>query len=318
MNKQISYKDISNKAGVSVSTISRYFNNGYVSRNTKMKIDEVIKVFQYYPGYNGRLLKTKDSSVFIVMPEWTQNLYFSIINGIVYACKKSNRKVNITFTCKDTNDYIDTIKYILTSKPSSIIIFNPEYDEELFAFLKNIEDVTIVVYEHKVNGLNWIKIDEVEAFYKVTKSLINNLENSKNKLLFLEDAKLTLIQKNDRFLGFEQACKDSNVEFEKYEVSFNNSKNLNEFIEFSRKKAFSNIVCSTHESYISLCVQGQQSLNLTDIGYQSFYDKIKKYKSKIFIDYPAIGIEIERIISAYNEEKKLQQKLIKTKIVVHE
>ncbi|WAM01083.1 trp operon repressor [Mycoplasmopsis felis] len=39
--KQLSYKDISEETGVSISTISRFYNRGYVSKKQKKKYKEL-------------------------------------------------------------------------------------------------------------------------------------------------------------------------------------------------------------------------------------------------------------------------------------
>ncbi|VEU76536.1 LacI family DNA-binding transcriptional regulator [Mycoplasmopsis columboralis] len=318
MSKQISYKDISEQAGVSISTISRYYNNGYVSTKTRKKIEDVVREHQYYPNHGARLIRGRDQSIFIIMPEWTQNLYFSIVNGIVAACKKNNRRVTITFTGKSSEEYIETVRYILSWRPTSLVIFNPEYDSKLFDFLKTVEDVSIVVYEHQVNGLSWIKVDETAAFYDVTKALISTVSHERSSILFLEDAKLSLTQKEDRYAGFMRACQEKGYSFQKYEVAFNNSKNVSDFIKLTKEKNISNIVCSSHESYIALSVQVTNNLRLTDIGYQSVYDRISSYRSKIFIDYPSIGIEIEKMLLLHSVEKKPQTKSVKVKILTPE
>ncbi|UUM19506.1 MULTISPECIES: LacI family DNA-binding transcriptional regulator [unclassified Mycoplasma] len=318
MSKQISYKDISEKVRVSISTISRYYNNGYVSEKTKKKIEEFVKSHQYYPNHGARLIRGRDHSIFIIMPEWTQNIYFSIVNGIVAACKKNNRKVNITFTGKTTEEYIETVRYILSWRPTSLVIFNPDRDENLFNFLRSIVDVSIVIYDHQVSGLNWIKVDETNAFYELTLALISTLnisEKGKVQMVFLEDSKLYPIQKKDRFAGFERACKEKGINYERTEVSFNNSNTVKSFLALTRNKQISNVVCSTHESYISLTVQGIPNLRLTDIGYQSIYDRIKNYKAKIFIDFPSIGIEIEKMLLIHSVEKQTQNKFIKARII---
>ncbi|UUD35787.1 LacI family transcriptional regulator [Mycoplasmopsis citelli] len=318
MSKQISYKDISKKAGVSISTISRYYNDGYVSDKTKKKIEEVVKTHKYYPNHGARLIRGRDHSIFIIMPEWTQNIYFSIVNGIVAACKKNNRKVTITFTGKSTEEYIETVRYILSWRPTAMVIFNPDRDDNLFDFLKTIGDVSIVIYDHQVSGLSWIKVDETNAFYELTLSLIDSLrpsEKAQAQMLFLEDSKLYPIQKKDRFAGFERACKERGINYEKTEVSFGNSNTIKTFVNLTRNKEISNVVCSTHESYISLTVQGIPDLRLTDIGYQSIYDRIKNYKAKIFIDFPSIGIEIEKMLILHSVDRKVQSKFIKARII---
>ncbi|MEE3928226.1 LacI family DNA-binding transcriptional regulator [Mycoplasmopsis ciconiae] len=312
--KTISYKDISKIANVSISTVSRYYNNGYVSKKTKEKIEQVVQQFEYYPNHGARLIRGRDNSVFVIIPEWPQGIYMSIANGIVQSAKIHNKKVNTTFTETTTKEYIDTIRYVLSWRPTSIVLFVPEYDEELFNFLRTIEDTTIVVYGHEVLGLNWIKIDEYNAFYQLTKAFHQTIIDNE-KMLFVVDTKLNSTQVKDRRDGFINACNELGIEYEIYELHGKSKNGVNEFNRYTRKNGFSNIVCSTHEIFISLNVLGDKSLRLTDIGYQSVYDYIRTYKAKVFVDYPNIGLEIENIIWAKNADFVLKSKLIKTRII---
>ncbi|QIW62164.1 LacI family DNA-binding transcriptional regulator [Mycoplasmopsis gallinacea] len=314
MKKQISYKDISEMAGVSISTISRYYNNGYVSKKTKEKIESVVKQHRYYPNHGARMIRGKDHSVFVIMPEWEQNVSLAITSGIVQACKKNGRRVNTTYTGVSTEEYIETIRYILSWRPTSIVVFVANYDIKLFDFLKDIDDVSIVVFGHEVPGLNWIKVDEKKGFEEVTLKFIREVQD-KSKILFLADKKINSQQMQERYEGFVKSCEASNVEYIRKEVNTKDGNDLNSIIRFIRAEGISNVVCSSHEIYIVLANLAGNSLRLTDIGYKSIYDYIKHYKAKVFIDYPLIGVEIEKMILLNNVDGITQEKKIKARII---
>ena len=62
-DKKITIKDIAALAGVSKSTISRYFNQGYVKEETREKIEKIIKDHNYQPNAFAQSLKAKDSKL---------------------------------------------------------------------------------------------------------------------------------------------------------------------------------------------------------------------------------------------------------------
>ncbi|TNK82244.1 LacI family transcriptional regulator [Mycoplasmopsis pullorum] len=312
--KTISYKDISKMANVSISTVSRYYNNGYVSKRTKEKIEKVVQQFEYYPNHGARLIRGRDNSIFIIVPEWPQGLYMAIANGIVQSAKIHNKKVNTTFTEVSTKEYIETVRYVLSWRPTSLVLFVPEYDEQLFSYLRTIEDTSIVVFGHEVEGLNWIKVDETHAFYNLT-NVFHSTITDNQKMMLVVDKKLNKVQIEDRKQGFINACNDLGVEYEIYELAGKSKSSIAELNKYTRKQKISNVVCSTHEVFISLNVLGDKSLRLTDFGYQSVYDYIRTYKAKIFVDYPSIGVEIENMIWVHNVDYVLKSKLIKTRII---
>ncbi|WP_426461480.1 LacI family DNA-binding transcriptional regulator [Mycoplasma hafezii] len=317
MKKQISYKDISDIAGVSISTISRYYNKGYVSKATRAKIEAVVKKHQYFPNHGARLIRGKDRSIFVIMPIWGDVAYSQIVNGIIISAKKNGKRVNTSYTGTTTEDYIATIRYILSWRPTSVVLFIPHNDPEVFNYIKEIDDVNFVVYGHQVDGVSWIKPDETSSFEQLTRNFFEKLGKDNQKMLFLADEKLAPQQRADRFRGFEKACKDLAIEYEYYAIgNRKQQKDIVEFDKFTKKHGYSNIVCSTHESFISLAVIGTRSLRLTDIGYTSIYDNINNYKSKIFIDYAKIGYEIERMLFiSESNDNQIQTKFIRLQVI---
>ncbi|VEU69028.1 LacI family transcriptional regulator [Mycoplasmopsis canis] len=312
--KQISYKEIAEQAGTSISTISRYYNDGYVSERTRQKILEIVTKNEYFPNHGARLIRGKDNSIFVVMPIWTQNLYNSIISGIITSASKSERRVNTTYSNSSTVDYIETIRYALSWKPLAIVVLVPQHDKDLFDFLKKVNDTIVVVYGHRVPGLNWIKPDLKTGFSELVEKFVD--ANTK-KVAFVIDSRLSESQKTERQNGFEIACRDLGVEG--VVLTLETKKDLAAIVELSKKLKMlwiKNIVCSTHESYVSITTTlGTKEYNVTDIGYQSVYDTIKNYKAKIFIDYPRIGMMIDRIISENKETGDLQERTLNTMII---
>ena len=45
--KKMTMADIAKEAGVSKTTVSRYFNDGYVKEETRQKIEKIVKEYDY-------------------------------------------------------------------------------------------------------------------------------------------------------------------------------------------------------------------------------------------------------------------------------
>ncbi|WP_331707919.1 LacI family DNA-binding transcriptional regulator [Mycoplasmopsis felis] len=315
--KQLSYKDISEETGVSISTISRFYNRGYVSKKTKEKIQRVVKEKEYYPNHGARLIRGRDNSVFIIMPIWAQNLYASIVSGISIACVKSGRKVNTTYSGPSTKEYIETLRYVMSWKPTAIVVFIPQYDKELFDFIRKIEDMAVIIYGHQVENCNWIKPDITKGFFDLTTKVVNNSKFSERKSIFVTDERLSESQAIERRQGYERACIENNWEI--HEFKLNSKKEIDDVIKlhnYMKEHKIKNVICSTHEVFVSLVlILGTREYFFTDIGYQSIYDNIKKYTAKIFIDYPNIGFKIENMITVYKEHRETVSKIIPIEIV---
>lgn len=55
--------DVAKQAGVSVATISRYFNQGYVGKGSREKIEKVIEALDFKPNAVARALNNKSSKI---------------------------------------------------------------------------------------------------------------------------------------------------------------------------------------------------------------------------------------------------------------
>lgn len=68
-NKKLTMGDIASIAGVSKSTVSRYFNGGYVKEETRLKLKKVIDAYNYEPNAIAQSLKAKYSkTIGIIAP----------------------------------------------------------------------------------------------------------------------------------------------------------------------------------------------------------------------------------------------------------
>ena len=79
--------DISKLAGVSKSTVSRYLNNGSISKNTAKKIKKVVDELNYIPNTFARSLKAANSnSIATIIPNFigfSKNISLNAIDAFL-------------------------------------------------------------------------------------------------------------------------------------------------------------------------------------------------------------------------------------------
>ena len=68
MAKKMTMADIANLSGVGKSTVSRYFNGGYVKDETRAKIQKVIEEYNYTPNAFARLNAKQSNVIGVVVP----------------------------------------------------------------------------------------------------------------------------------------------------------------------------------------------------------------------------------------------------------
>ncbi len=82
MPRKITMADIADMAGVTKSTVSRYFNGGYVKESTRERIQEIIREYHYEPNTFARL-KAKESNVIgVVVPTLNSRITSRVVTSI--------------------------------------------------------------------------------------------------------------------------------------------------------------------------------------------------------------------------------------------
>lgn len=103
--KKLTIVDIAKMAGVGTTTVSRYFNNGKLKKETKEKIKEVVEKYNYKPNTFAKALKSTDSKII----------------GVIVPCLHS-------YTSGQTLKYIDQK---LKESNYETLIMNANFNEDL-------------------------------------------------------------------------------------------------------------------------------------------------------------------------------------------
>ena len=79
MAKKMTMADIANLSGVGKSTVSRYFNGGYVKDETRAKIQKVIEEYNYTPNAFARLNAKQSNVIGVVVPTLNSKITSRVI-----------------------------------------------------------------------------------------------------------------------------------------------------------------------------------------------------------------------------------------------
>lgn len=108
-------KDVAEKSGVTVTTVSRVLNNrGYISEKTREKVQSVMEELNYQPNELARsLLKRKSNFIGLIIPNVSHPFFAELTNYIEYYASKSGYKIllcNAYQNSKKEKDYIHMLK----------------------------------------------------------------------------------------------------------------------------------------------------------------------------------------------------------------
>lgn len=150
-------REIAQRAGVSSATVSRVLNDsGYVKNETREKVMEVVKQYNYVPNDIARSLSIQDSfSIGVIIPDIENEFFSKVISGINVVAEKYH--YNVVFwgtneTLEKEHDYLELVK----SRRLKGVLITPisESDEITKEQLLKLElsGVPVVLIDRDVKG----------------------------------------------------------------------------------------------------------------------------------------------------------------------
>lgn len=108
-------KDVAERSGVTVTTVSRVLNNrGYISEATRQKVYKAMEELNYQPNEIARaLLKRKSNLIGLLIPDVSHPFFAELTKYIEYYAYKNGYKIllcNSYQESKKEKDYVDMLK----------------------------------------------------------------------------------------------------------------------------------------------------------------------------------------------------------------
>lgn len=204
--------DISNKAGVSIATVSRVINgNSYVSEKTKNKVLEVMKECGYTPNAFARGLGLNTMKTVGIMCADSSDPYIaSAIFMIEQKLRQYHYDALLCCTGYDVADKEKYIKLLLSKRTDAIILVGSNFVEAEEAKNEYIREaaqtVPVMIINAALSGDNIYSTlcDDQRAVYDATILL---QQSGHKKILFLYNAKS--YSGNKKLAGFLAAREES-------------------------------------------------------------------------------------------------------------
>lgn len=154
--------DVAKLAGVSKGTASRVLNNrGYISQQTRERIEAAVKELNYYPNENARnLLKRRSGMIGVVVPTITYPYYSEMISFLEKFLKASGYKIllcNTSFSSGASQDYI---KLLNNNRVDGAIIFNYKLTEQDYA---SLSFPIVSIDRHTRDEASYVASDHVQG-----------------------------------------------------------------------------------------------------------------------------------------------------------
>lgn len=217
MKKKLTIQDIANEANVSKTTVSFYLNNKYekMSKETRERIEEVIRKHDYRPNINAQSLKSKKSKIIgVIVSDITINFSNLLVKGADEVLEKLGYQIivgNSNFNFEREKNYID--RMLDMGVDGMIVQASNEFINNRKTLINNqcpiiyVDSVNPEIQENDV----YIKTKDAEVIQLAFDKL---MQNSYDKYIFVtEDIEFLTVRKH-RLNGFLNVVENQGLNYE--------------------------------------------------------------------------------------------------------
>ncbi|MGH1485693.1 MAG: LacI family DNA-binding transcriptional regulator [Cellvibrionaceae bacterium] len=208
----MSIKKVANIAGVSIATVSRFFNNpNQVSKQTREKVEEAIKRINYTPNTLAQNLRRgKTGLVIVVIPRISSPLYESIVKQLNQAAKANGYHLLVKeagFNSLPLDYYQQMIR---CKQADGFILLVGLADKDLSKIEKNLP-IVLACEPYQFNGMEYplpcMTIDYSLAAQEATEYLIH-LEHKAIAFMARDHEPLTVSEQQS---GYQSAMEENKL-----------------------------------------------------------------------------------------------------------
>lgn len=202
--------DIAKKAGVSIATVSRVFNqSNSVSENTRRKVMEVAEAVGYHPqAYAQGLASRKNNTIMAVVPVISNYFFMEVLGGIQDKLSEMGYELTI-FNVTSGEHLFDEVEHVLKRRWAEGYLFiSIHLNQEQWRRLERFNLPITLIDEHH-EGFDSVSVDNIQGAYRATLSLIENGYRRIAMLSALQSSKPIL----DRMDGYKRALKEHDLPF---------------------------------------------------------------------------------------------------------
>ncbi|WP_460151384.1 LacI family DNA-binding transcriptional regulator [Salinicoccus sesuvii] len=169
-------KDVAYKAGLSVTTVSRYLNNHpYISEDKKEKIKNAMEALDYVPSALATQLRSNRGTTIGVLVSRLTNPYFAyLVDAIEKKAKEQGYRLLIMQTYGDKQEEINTLDMLKEKTISGLIMCAVENDLDIVeSYTKYGSIVVSTQTDYKSDLLHFITTNQEQATYDAINFLID-------------------------------------------------------------------------------------------------------------------------------------------------
>ncbi|MGJ7044822.1 LacI family DNA-binding transcriptional regulator [Thermoanaerobacterium thermosulfurigenes] len=201
-------KDVAEKAGVTVTTVSRVLNNrGYISEKTRKKVYEAMKELNYQPNELARsLYRRKSYLIGLLIPSVSHPFFAELTNYIEYYAYQNDYKILLCNSLQDVEKekgYIDMLK---RHQVDGIIIGSHTLKTEQYL---NVNLPIVAIDRYFSEKIPYVASDNYNGGVLATRLLI---QKGCRKIAHISGPLVLNTPANNRYKAFMDVVKEHNIE----------------------------------------------------------------------------------------------------------
>lgn len=205
--------DVAEKAGVSVTTVSRVLNNrGYISERTRQKVYQVMEEINYQPNEIARSLLRKRSNVLgLIVPSVSHPFFGEFTNAVEFYAYENGFKLLLCNSQLDSGKEREYVEMMRRHRVDGIIFGSHTMEVEEY---KNL-NYPIVTIDRQIDDLPYVASDNRTGGELAARLLI---EKGCRKIAHIcGNLQLSMLS-NLRTEGFERIAKEHGVDYLVYQT----------------------------------------------------------------------------------------------------
>lgn len=210
--KQVTRKEVAERAGVSVAVVSYVVNNGPrpVSPETQARVKKAIKELGYYPNELARSLSRKQTATIgLIIPSLINPVYAEIANSLESVCAAEGYMVMLCGTGRDP-DKEKRLAQTLRAKQVDGVVVIPSQAPQVVVTPLQQAHIPMVVLEHDLPNTHCIAIDDLQGGRLATQHLLS-LGHCRIGMIKREP---TSALSSLRFVGYREMLEKAGIPFD--------------------------------------------------------------------------------------------------------
>ncbi|MEX2190366.1 MAG: LacI family DNA-binding transcriptional regulator [Bacteroidota bacterium] len=206
---RVTIKEVAEKAGVSIATVSRVFNNrSVVQDETRKAVEEAARLLKYSPNSSARSLSTKRTDVIgMLLPDLHGEFFSEVIRASDLIARRNGFHLLVSSSHNDRSE-IEAVLRAMHGRVDGLIIMSPLIDAEtLKANLPSTLPLVLLncyIHENHFDALN---VDNVQGSLAMVRHLA---EHGHRRIAMIKGTEGN-IDAAERLLGYRTALSESGI-----------------------------------------------------------------------------------------------------------